>query len=155
MKHTNSKVIDVSELLPAMFPICTWNIEVGKGVPRRVQSGPLLVINGLITYNPYKWPNKNMGNWGLFHPYRWSYGSYGPLLITGTWRIIPVSKWLITMVIVSPLSTVVPLPNGRTSWLIIGGDPNHLQYLGWCSKHRWYNVDHCLPYTPGDTSITA
>jgi len=27
-----------------------------------------------------------------------------------TWRIIPVSKWLITMV--SPLSRVVPLPNG-------------------------------------------
>ena len=31
------------------------------------------------------------GNGGLFHP-------------TYTWRIIPVSKWLITMVIVSPLS---------------------------------------------------
>ncbi len=30
-----------------------------------------------------------------------------------TWRIIPVSKWLITMVIVSPLRRVVPLPNGR------------------------------------------
>ena len=31
-----------------------------------------------------------------------------------TRRIIPVSKWLITMVIVSPLSRVVgPLPNGR------------------------------------------
>ena len=30
-----------------------------------------------------------------------------------TWRITPVSKWLITMVIVSPLSRVVgPLPNG-------------------------------------------
>ena len=29
-----------------------------------------------------------------------------------TWRIIPVSKWLITMVIVSPLNSVVPLPNG-------------------------------------------
>ena len=42
-----------------------------------------------------------------------------------TWRI-PVSKWLITMVIVSPLSRVVgPLTNGRTSWLINGGDPNH------------------------------
>ena len=39
-----------------------------------------------------------------------------------TWRIIPVSKWLITftvitMVIVSPLTGLVPLPNGRTSWL--------------------------------------
>ena len=29
-----------------------------------------------------------------------------------TWKIIPISKWLITMVIVSPLSRVVPLPNG-------------------------------------------
>ena len=48
-----------------------------------------------------------------------------------TWRIIPLSKWLITMVIVSPLNGVVgPLTNGRTSWLINGGDPNHLRYLG-------------------------
>ena len=32
----------------------------------------------------------------------------------GTWRIIPVSKWLITMVIVSPPTGVVgPLANGR------------------------------------------
>ena len=23
-----------------------------------------------------------------------------------------------------------PLPNGRTSWLINGGDPNYLRYLG-------------------------
>ena len=29
-----------------------------------------------------------------------------------SWRIIPVSKWVITMVIVSPLTVVVPLPNG-------------------------------------------
>ena len=28
------------------------------------------------------------------------------------WRIIPYSKWLITMVIVSPPSRVIPLPNG-------------------------------------------
>ena len=28
-----------------------------------------------------------------------------------TWRIIPVSKWINTMVIVSPLTGVVPLPN--------------------------------------------
>ena len=38
-----------------------------------------------------------------------------------------LDTWLITMVIVSPPSRVVgPLPNGRTSWLINGGDPNHL-----------------------------
>ena len=30
----------------------------------------------------------------------------------GCWRIIPLSKWLITMVIVSPLSRDIPLPNG-------------------------------------------
>ena len=47
-------------------------------------------------------------------------GKYRPL---STWRNIPVSKWLITMVIVSPLSGVVPLPNGRTLRLINGGDP--------------------------------
>ena len=29
-----------------------------------------------------------------------------------TWRIIPVNKWLITMVSFRPLSGVVPLPNG-------------------------------------------
>ena len=29
-----------------------------------------------------------------------------------TWRIIPVSKWLVTMVIVSPLNGVIPLING-------------------------------------------
>ena len=29
-----------------------------------------------------------------------------------TWRIIPFSKWLITMVIVSPLTGVIPLING-------------------------------------------
>ena len=27
-----------------------------------------------------------------------------------------------------------PLPSGQTSWLINGGDPNHLQVLGWFSK---------------------
>ena len=42
-----------------------------------------------------------------------------------TWRIIPISKWLIIMVSKSP--------NWRCStskwprWLIIGGDPNHLR----------------------------
>ena len=30
------------------------------------------------------------------------------------------------MVIVSPLCGVIPLPNGRTPWLINGGDPNYL-----------------------------
>ena len=28
-----------------------------------------------------------------------------------------------------------PLPNGRFSWLINGGDPNHLQVLGCSSKY--------------------
>ena len=46
-----------------------------------------------------------------------------------TWRIIPFSKWLITMVSFRPLTSltgVVPFSNGRTSWLINGGDPNYL-----------------------------
>ena len=33
-----------------------------------------------------------------------------------------------------------PLPNGRTSWLINGGDPNHLRVLGWSSKYP--NLNH-------------
>ena len=36
------------------------------------------------------------------------------------WRIIPVTKWLITMVLKSPRPGVVPLTNGN-SWLINGG----------------------------------
>ena len=37
-----------------------------------------------------------------------------------------VSGYIITRVSFRPLSRVVPLTNGRTSWLINGGDPNHL-----------------------------
>ena len=43
----------------------------------------------------------------------------GKTVGVGTWRIIPVSKWLITMVIVSPLNGVVPFTNGLkllTNW---------------------------------------
>ncbi len=44
-----------------------------------------------------------------------------------SWSIIPVSKWLITMVSKSPRPGVVgPLPNGLSKWLINGGDPNYL-----------------------------
>ena len=41
-----------------------------------------------------------------------------------TWRIIPVSKWLIAMVIVSPVSRVVPLLNGLNGLYI--GVTNYL-----------------------------
>ena len=48
------------------------------------------------------------------------------------------SSHLVTMVIVVvPRPGVVgPLPNGRTSWLINGGDPNYLRYLNqtWIPK---------------------
>ena len=44
-----------------------------------------------------------------FHP---SKRGRGQATAGRTWRIIPVSKWIITMVIVSPLSRVVLLPNG-------------------------------------------
>ena len=33
------------------------------------------------------------------------------------------SKWLVTMVIVSPISTVLPVPFMAFLWLINGGDP--------------------------------
>ena len=46
-------------------------------------------------------------------------------LFRSLYGIFPFSKCLVTMVIVSLLSRVVPLPNGH-SWLISGGDPNHL-----------------------------
>ncbi len=39
-------------------------------------------------------------------------------------------KWLVTMVIISPLRSNVPLPNRRTSWHINGGDPNY-DYESW------------------------
>ena len=44
-----------------------------------------------------------------------------------TWRIIPATKWLRSMVIVSPLRIGLwdPFQMG-ISWLINGGDPNHL-----------------------------
>ena len=54
------------------------------------------------------------------------------IILPGTWRIIPIFRWLITMVIVSPLSRVVPLPNVRTSWL-----------------YKWgWSVHHLLPGSP-------
>ena len=46
------------------------------------------------------------------------------------------------MVIVSPLTGVVgPLPNGWTPWLLNGGDPKYLRYLGWSSKYQ-LNLQH-------------
>ena len=48
-----------------------------------------------------------------------------------TWRIIPFSKWLITMVIVRPLAGVNHFPSKWPwTWLINGRDPNYLRYLG-------------------------
>ena len=52
------------------------------------------------------------------------------------WRIIPVSSYQLWLV--NPLTGVVPLPNGRTSLLINGGDPNYLRYLEWPSK--WWLI---------------
>ena len=60
--------------------------------------------NGYI--NPYYWVDDHPALYG-------NNGSLDPSTF---------SKWLITMVIVSPLAGVVgPLPNGRTSWLINWG----------------------------------
>ena len=63
-------------------------------------------------------PDKGGKNWGFLASESRFSGS--------TWRIIPVGKWLITMVIVSSLSKdriVGPLPNGlfmayRDYWLL-------------------------------------
>ena len=47
--------------------------------------------------------------------------------VGATWRIIPDSKWLITMVSKPPKDRVVQFPNGLngSKWLINGGDSNH------------------------------
>ena len=75
-------------------------------------------------FHPENWGNKNP-NWRLrIFLKKWVVNTHQP--VTSTWRIIPVSKWLITMVSKSPKDGVVPLANGRTLWLINGGDPNHL-----------------------------
>ena len=51
------------------------------------------------------------------------------------------------MVSKSPKDRVVgPLPNGRTSWLINGGDPNHLHPLGWPSKYSLYSLVEPVPF---------
>ena len=42
-----------------------------------------------------------------------------------SWRILPVSKWFITMVIVSPLRIRLFLFQMAFSWLITGVDPKH------------------------------
>ena len=55
-------------------------------------------------------------------------------LVMLTWRIIPVSKWLITMVIVSPLRIGLFPFQMTFLWLINGGDPKYLHPLGWSSK---------------------
>ena len=45
-----------------------------------------------------------------------------------TWRIIPISKWLITLLSFRPLSKVVgPLPNGLDRWLRNFENPNYLR----------------------------
>ena len=52
----------------------------------------------------------------------WSWSWHGVV----TWRIIPASKWLITMVIVSPLRIgLFPLQNGRFMAKKNGGDPKY------------------------------
>jgi len=40
---------------------------------------------------------------------------------TSTWRIIPVSKWVIIMVGKSPKDRIVPLPNGHENGFANGG----------------------------------
>ena len=58
-----------------------------------------------------------------------------------TWRIIPISKWLMTMVILSPPKDRVGTPS-KWPWkcLINGGDPNHLQVRGMILQVRNLNL---------------
>ena len=77
-----------------------------------------------------------------------------------TWRIIPFSKMVITMVIVSPLTVVIP--PSKWPWLmgpINGGDPNYLHLLGahppsrhpvipsqvWCLNGVFWWCSHTKP----------
>ena len=56
--------------------------------------------------------------WAFFKRSSFRIGKYDSFLVPYL-RITPLSKWLLTMVMVT-------LPNGRTWWLINGGDPNHV-----------------------------
>ena len=138
----------------------TWNLRIhhffrGKSSSKPSFSGSMLIFGGVFffdgsTLHPWRTPI-----WLALSKKLWAThfektrdevcGRQNPKKITESkqiqekcaWRTIPVSKWLITMVIVSPLNGVIPLINGRTSWLVNRGDPNNLQVLGWTSK--WWN----------------
>ena len=43
-----------------------------------------------------------------------------------SWRVIPFSKWLITMVSMSPKVSLFPFPTGLF-WVFLWGDPNTTQ----------------------------
>ena len=66
-------------------------------------------------------------------------------------KIIP---GLVTMLMVSPPrpEVVGPLPNGRTPWLINGGDPNYLLSGGWSSKYGTLLADMIWMLQPSDHS---
>ena len=81
----------------------------------------------LIPYHSWDW-YIYLRTWVIFKGFH--VGKY----TIHAWRIIPFSEWLITMVSKSPIPGVVPFINGRTSWLINRGVPNHLHPLGWSSK---------------------
>ena len=80
-------------------------------------------------------PFKNWMEWDVdfsFEDVGGFLGTHLPALSYGTltWRIISVSKWLITMVIVRPLTGGHSPSKWLSLWLINRGDPNHLQVLG-------------------------
>ena len=57
-------------------------------------------------------------------------GMVSPISGGSTWRIIPFDKWLITMVIVSPLTGVVSLPNDLFMVYKWELPATYLRYLG-------------------------
>ena len=61
-----------------------------------------------------------MGNpWGFFAAIRNCHGGHGFLKTTGTWWLIPLSKWVITPVI-SGLTLLIPLITGVITHLLSG-----------------------------------
>ena len=60
-----------------------------------------------------------------------------------TWRIIPGlgPKWFITMVIFFvPIRRVVPLPNGRTSWLTLQGTNISPKKKAWLKMKKSFSL---------------
>ena len=95
-------------------------VSVKRGTPQIIPFNRVFHYKPSILGYPYFWKQpyvlsqkKNVASKKLFFLFRLMIPNLQSekTFSSTSWRIIPVSKWLITMAIVSPL-TVVPLPNG-------------------------------------------